>query len=51
MADNLDEEALDNPINPQSKSFSHEVISANETDTAISNQEIEIWKYTNILIM
>jgi len=41
MADNLDEEALDNPINPQSKSFSDEIISTNETDTGISNQEIE----------
>jgi hypothetical protein len=41
MADNLDEEALDNPINPQSKNFSDEIISTNETDTGISNQEIE----------
>ena len=41
MTDNLDEEALDNPINPQSKSFSDEIISANETDTGISNQETE----------
>src|SRR5580765_8786899 len=41
MADNLDEEALDNPINPQSKSFSDEIISTNETDTGISNQETE----------
>jgi len=40
MADNLDEEALDNPINPQSKNFSDEIISTNETDTGISNQEI-----------
>ena len=41
MSDNLDEEALDNPINPQSKSFSDEIISTNETDTGISNQETE----------
>src|ERR1700755_1585555 len=41
MADNLDEETLDNPINPQSKSFSDEIISINETDTGISNQETE----------
>ena len=40
MADNLNEEALDNPINPQSKNFSDEIISTNETDTGISNQEI-----------
>jgi hypothetical protein len=40
MAENFDEEALDNPINPKSKS-SDEIISANETDTRISNQEIE----------
>ncbi|MDP4265641.1 MAG: hypothetical protein Q8941_24185 [Bacteroidota bacterium] len=41
MADNLDEEALDNPINSQSKSFSGEIISTNETDKGISNQETE----------
>ncbi len=41
MADNLDEEALDNPVNSQSKSFSDEIISTNETDTRISNQETE----------
>jgi len=41
MADNLDEEALDNPINPQSKSFSDEIISTSQTDTGISNQETE----------
>ena len=41
MADNLDEEALDNPINPQSKNLSDEIISTNETDTGISNQETE----------
>jgi hypothetical protein len=41
MADNLDEEALDNPINPQSKSISDEIISTSETDTGISNQETE----------
>jgi hypothetical protein len=40
MADNLDEDALDNPINPKSKS-SDEIISTDETDTGISNQEIE----------
>jgi len=41
MADNLDEEALDHPKNPRSKSFSGEIISTNETDTGISNLEIE----------
>lgn len=41
MSDNLDEEALDNPINPQSKSFSDEIISTNDTDTGFSNQETE----------
>ncbi|HEY1871477.1 MAG TPA: hypothetical protein VGG71_10485, partial [Chitinophagaceae bacterium] len=41
MADNLDEDALDNPINPQSKSFSDEIISTSETDTEISNHETE----------
>ena len=41
MADNLDEEALGSPINPQSKSFSDEISSSNETDTGISNQETE----------
>jgi hypothetical protein len=41
MADNLDEEALDNPKNPQSKSFSDEKSSTNESDTGISNQETQ----------
>ena len=41
MADNLDEETLDNPVNPQSKSFSDEMSSTNETDAGISNQKIE----------
>jgi hypothetical protein len=41
MADNSDEEALDNPVNSQSKSLSDEIISTNETDTGISDQEIE----------
>ena len=41
MADNLDEEALDHPKNPRSKSFSGEIISTNETDTGISKQETE----------
>jgi hypothetical protein len=41
MADNLDEEAKDNPINSQSKSVSGEIISTNETITGISNQETE----------
>ena len=41
MADNLDEEALDNPIHPQSKSFTDEIISTNDTDKGISNQETE----------
>ncbi len=41
MADNSDEEALDHPINPQSKSYSDEIISSDEGDTRISNQETE----------
>jgi hypothetical protein len=41
MADNLDEEDFGNPVNPQSKSFSDEIISTSETDTEISNQETE----------
>ena len=41
MPDNLDEEALDNPINPQSKSFSDEMMPTGETDKGISNQETE----------
>ena len=41
MADNLDEEALDNPVKPESKNSSDEIISANKTDTGISNQETE----------
>jgi hypothetical protein len=47
MADNSDEEALDNPVNPQSKSFSDEIISTNETDTGISNQETEYMEVHN----
>lgn len=39
MADNLDEEGLDNPINPQSKNFPDEIISTNQTDAGISNQK------------
>src|SRR4249920_3738307 len=41
MSDNLDEEALDNPVNSHSKSFSEKIISTDETDTGISNQETE----------
>jgi len=41
MADNLDEETLDNPGNSRSKSFSDEIISTDKTDTGISNQETE----------
>ena len=41
MADNSDEEALDNPINPQSKSIADEIVSTNETDSGASNQETE----------
>ncbi|HEY4964773.1 MAG TPA: hypothetical protein VII28_00160 [Puia sp.] len=41
MADHLDEDASDNPINPRSESFSDEVSSTNETETRITNQETE----------
>ena len=41
MADHLDEDALDNPVNSRSESFSDEIVSANETDKGISNQETE----------
>jgi hypothetical protein len=41
MTDNSDEEALDNPINPQAKSFPDEIIFTNDIDTGISNQETE----------
>ena len=41
MADHSDEEDLDNPENSRSKSLSDEIISTNETDTGISNQETE----------
>src|SRR4249920_3474503 len=41
MADITDEEALDNPVNPQSKSFSEEMSSTNETETRTSNQETD----------
>src|SRR5947199_3251098 len=41
MADNLDEEALDNPINSRPESLSNDIISVNETDTGISNRETE----------
>ena len=41
MADNTDEEPLDNPPNSQSENLPEEIISANETDTIIPNQETE----------
>lgn len=41
MADNLDQGAVDNPINPRSKNISDEAISNNDSKTVISNQEIE----------
>ena len=41
MADNLDEETLDNPGNSRSKSFSDKIVSVKETDSGISNQETE----------
>lgn len=39
MADNLDEEALDNPKNPQSEYLSDEIISTTSTETLIPKQE------------
>src|SRR3984893_7636178 len=41
MADNLDEETLDNPGNSRSKSFSDKIVSVKETDSGISNQQTE----------
>jgi hypothetical protein len=41
MADNSDEEALENPVNSQSDSLSDEIILTNETGTGILNQETE----------
>ena len=39
MADNINDDTLDNPIIPQSENLSDEIISTTETDTIISNQE------------
>ena len=41
MADNLDEEALDNPIIPKWEKSLDEIISSNVTDTIIPKQEID----------
>jgi hypothetical protein len=41
MADNLDEQTSDKPMDPESRSFSDEIISTKETDTGIANQETE----------
>ena len=41
MADNVNEDALDNPIIPQSENPSDEVISSTDTDIIIPNQETE----------
>ena len=41
MADNINDDTLNNPITPQSENFSDEIIFATETDTIIPNQEIE----------
>ena len=41
MADNLDEEALDNPANSRSESCPGKNVSASERDPGISNQEAE----------
>jgi hypothetical protein len=41
MADNTDEEHLDNPTNTQSENPSDKIIPTTETETNISNQEIE----------
>jgi hypothetical protein len=41
MADNTDEEHLDNPINNQSENAPEEIISTNDTETINPNQETE----------
>ena len=41
MAGNSDDQNLENPTNTQTENSSGEIISTNETDTGISNQEIE----------
>ncbi len=41
MADNLDNETLDNTTDPQSENLSEEVISTNDTDTVTPKQETE----------
>lgn len=41
MADNSDDETLNNPINPQPENLPDEIISINETDTVIPKQETE----------
>ncbi len=41
MADNLDDNTLDNPINPQSENLSEDIISTNQANTVIPKQETE----------
>ena len=41
MADNINDDTLDNPINPKSENLSDELIPATETETTIPNQETE----------
>ena len=41
MADNIDEEHLDNPINTQSENTSDEIISSKDTRDYHPNQETE----------
>ena len=41
MADNIDDDTLDNPIIPQSEDFKDEIISPNDTDIITANQETE----------
>ena len=41
MADNINDDTLNNQITPESENISHEIISAPETDTITSNQETE----------
>jgi len=41
MVDNLDDNTLDNPINPQSENLSDDIISTNQANTVIPKQETE----------
>ena len=41
MADNINDDTLDNSITPPSESHSEEILSATETDPTITNQETE----------